>query len=113
MKLDLSWTKDCVLIEHHNNITGVNFMVTSTKLYVPVATLSINDNMKFLENIKQGFKRISWNKHRSEIKTQPKNENLDYLIDPSFRNLIDCLFFHSKMVMMILKEIHLIYITCH
>ena len=38
-------------------------MITSTKLYVPVVTLSINDNIKFLEKIKQGFKRtISWNK---------------------------------------------------
>ena len=52
----------------NNHITGVSFIITSTKLYVPVFTLSINDNIKFLENIKQGFKRtISWNKYRSEI----------------------------------------------
>ena len=77
VELDLSWTKDCVLIEHCNNITGVNFMITSTKLYVPVVALSKND-MKFLVNIKQGFKRtISWNKYRSEITTQTKNNNLD------------------------------------
>ena len=31
-------------------------MTTSTKLYAPVVTLSINDNIKSLENIKQGFK---------------------------------------------------------
>ena len=44
--------------------------------------------MKFLENIKKGFKRpISWNKYRSEITTQPKNNNLYYLIDPTFRNV--------------------------
>ena len=49
---------------------------------------SINDNVKFLENIKQGFKRtISWNKYRSKITTQPNNNNLDYLIDPAFRNI--------------------------
>ena len=61
--------KDSVLIEYHNNIKGVNFMITSTKLYVSVVTLSINDNIKFLENIKQGLKRtFSWNKYRSEIK---------------------------------------------
>ena len=48
----------------------------------------MNDNIKFLENIKQGFKRtISWNKCRSEITTQPKNNNLDNLIDPTFRNI--------------------------
>ena len=36
----------------------------------PVVTLSINDNIKFLENVKQVIKRaISWNKYRSEITT--------------------------------------------
>ena len=70
------------MIEQHNNTTGVNFVITSTKLYVPVVTLSINDNIKFLENIKQGFKRtIYWNKQHK------KNNNLDYLIDPTFRNI--------------------------
>ena len=50
--------------------------------------MSINGNIKILENIKQGFKiTISWNKYRSEITTQPKNNNLDYLIDPTFRNI--------------------------
>ena len=45
------------MIEQNNNITGVNFMITSTNLYVLVVTLSFNDNIKFLENIKQGFNR--------------------------------------------------------
>ena len=86
IELDLSWTKDCVLIEQNNNITDLNFVITSTKLYVPVVALSIN--FKFLENIKQGSKRtISWNKYRSEITTQAKNNNLDYLIDQKFRNI--------------------------
>ena len=88
IELEISWTKDCVLIQYHNNITGTNFMITSTKLYVPVVTLSINDNIKFLENIKQGFKRtISRNKYRPEITTQTKTKNLDYSIDPTFRNI--------------------------
>ena len=35
--------------------------------------LSVNDNIKFLENIKQGLKRtISWNKYISEITTHKK-----------------------------------------
>ena len=88
IELDLSSTKDSVLIEHHNNITGPTFKINNAKLYFPVVTLSINDNIKFLENIKQGFKKtISWNKYRSEITTQPKNENLDYLIDPTFSDI--------------------------
>ena len=53
-----------------------------------VVTLTINDNIKFLENMRQRFKiTIYWNKYRSEIAIQRKNNNLDYLIDPSFRNI--------------------------
>ena len=38
--------------------------------------------------MKQVFKRIiSWNKYRPEITTQPKTNNLDYIIDPKFRNI--------------------------
>ena len=35
-----------------NNITGIGFKITGTKLYVAVVTLSINDKIKFLENLK-------------------------------------------------------------
>ena len=74
--------------------------------------MSINDNIKFVENIKQGFKKtISWNKYRSEITTQSKDNNLDYLIDPHLGALTDCLYFHSRMVMMIQREILLMSIT--
>ena len=46
--------------------------------------MSINNNIKCLENIKQRFKRTtSRNKYRSEITTQSKSNNLDYLIDPT------------------------------
>ena len=62
-------------------------MLIQVDLNALVFTFSINHNAKFLENIKQGFKRtITWNKYRSEKTTQPKN-NLDYLIDPAFRNI--------------------------
>ena len=61
----------------------MHFIITSIKLYVPFVTLH-----KFLENRKQGFKRkIYWNKYRSEITTQTKNNNLDYLINPTFTNI--------------------------
>ena len=50
--------------------------------------MPINYNIKFLENIKQAFEKAnSWNKHRSEITTQTKNNNLDYLIHPKFRSI--------------------------
>ena len=87
-ELDLKWTRNCVLIEQYDHMISVSCTITSTKPYVSVVTLSVNDNIKFLENIKQGFKRtISWNKYRSEITTQPNNSNLDYLIDPTLWNI--------------------------
>ena len=68
--------------------TGGTFQINNTKLYVSVVSLSINDNIIFLGNTKQGFKTtISRNKYRSEIITQQKNNNLDYLIDPPFRSI--------------------------
>ena len=66
---------DPVVYEVATAITGSEFQINDVKLYVPVVTLSINDNIKFLENIKQGFKKaISWNKYRSEITTHTKKQ---------------------------------------
>ena len=68
--------------------TGATFQINKAKLYVPVVNFSINDNIKVLENIKQGFKRtISRSKQRSETTTQPKSNNSDYLTDATFRNI--------------------------
>ena len=50
---DLSWTIDCVLIEHHNNITEPNFMITSTTLYAPLVTLSINDDIQIARKYRE------------------------------------------------------------
>ena len=68
--------------------TEAKFRMNNPKIFVPVVALSINANMKFFEKIKQGIKRtISWNKCRSDITTETKNNNLDYLVDPAFRNI--------------------------
>ena len=40
------------------------FKINSAKLYLAVTTFSIHDNIKFLENLKQGFKKtIFWDKY--------------------------------------------------
>ena len=66
----------------------LNFKITYTKLYVPVVTLSKENDIKLLEQLKSGFlkKTIKWNKYRSQMTIQPKN-NLNYLIDPIFTNV--------------------------
>ena len=54
------------------------FQINNIKLYVPDVAFCINDNIKFLENLKPGFKRtISSNKYGSDITTQSKISNLD------------------------------------
>ena len=57
-------------------------------MYVPVVTLSAENDNKLLEQLKTGFKRtIKWNKYRSEMSNQTKNNNLNYLIDLTFTNV--------------------------
>ena len=63
-------------------------MVTNTKRYVPAVTLSISNIITFLEHSNQRFNTtISWIKYRTEITTQPKNNNLDYMIYSAFSNI--------------------------
>ena len=57
-------------------------------MYVPVVTLSKENYIKRLEQLKSGFKRtIKWDKNRSQMTIQSHNNNLDYLIDPAFTNV--------------------------
>ena len=68
-----------------DNPTNATFKITDTKLYVPVVTLSTENDKKLLEQLRAGFKRtIKWNKYRSEMTNQTKNKNLNYLISPTF-----------------------------
>ena len=66
----------------------LTFEITDKKLHVPVITLSKENDIKLLEQLKTGFKRtIKWNKYRSQMTIQPKNNNLNYLINPAFTNV--------------------------
>ena len=67
VNLQLTWSRDCVI----TNSTGEGkFAITETKLYVPVVTLSTQDNAKLLQQLKSDFKRtINQNKYESSIKT--------------------------------------------
>ena len=57
-------------------------------MYVPAVTLSKEGDIKLLEQLKSGFKRtIKCNKYRSQMTIQPQNNNLYYLIDPTFMNV--------------------------
>ena len=67
---------------------AATFAITNTKHYVPVVTLSTQDNTKFLQQLKSGFKRvINWNKYLSKPELLVRNPNLNHLIEPSFQGV--------------------------
>ena len=60
VNLILTWSRDCVFTD---SAGAGKYAITETKLYVPVVTLSTQDNAKLLQQLKSGFKRaINWNK---------------------------------------------------
>ena len=85
LNFELTWSGDCVI----TNSTGEGkFAITEAKIYVPVVTLSTQDNAKLLQKLKSGFKRtINWNKYESSVKTFVQNRYLNYLINPSFQGV--------------------------
>ena len=100
--LTLTWSQNCVLINITTQTaraaqgdnpakpaidapTNATFQITDTKLYVPVITLLTENDKRLLEQLRTGFKRtIKLNKYRLEMTNQIKNNNLNYLIDPTF-----------------------------
>ena len=82
----LTWSKNCVLVNMTEDAlvdpailapTELKFEITDTKLYVPVVTLSKQNDTTLLEQLKAGFKKtLKWNKYRSQMTIQPKNNNL-------------------------------------
>ena len=87
ISLDLNWSENCFRVANNANQDTI-FSITDAKLYVPVVTLSTQDNKKLLEQLKYGFKRtINWNKYRTKVSKEKQNQYLDFLIDPSFQGV--------------------------
>ena len=79
VNLILTWSTDCVIIytDVANQITA--FAITEINLHVSVVTLSTQDNVKLLAQLKSGFKRtIGWNKYLSKPELLTQNPNLNY-----------------------------------
>ena len=84
----LTWSANCVII--YTNVANQipTFTITETNLYVPVVTLSTQDNAKLLPQLKSDFKRtISWNKYLSKPELLPQNPNLNHLVEPNFQGV--------------------------
>ena len=93
----MTWSRDCII----TNLTGAGkFKITETKLYVPVVTLSTQDNAKLLQQLKSGFKRtINWNKYESNIKIFAQNRYLNHLINLRFQEANRIFYYLLKMEM--------------
>ena len=88
VNLILTWSSTCVLISTSTLNQNVTFAITDTKLDVPVVTLSTQENTKFLQQFKSGFKRvINWNKYLSKPELLAQNPNLNHLVEPSFQGV--------------------------
>ena len=67
--LILTWSKDITFVITNSTGQG-KLKITDVKLYVPVVTLSNQDNAKLLQQLKSGFKiTINWNRYQSQSKT--------------------------------------------
>ena len=101
--LELTWHKDC-MVSSANAAAGqvVSFMITNTKLYVPVVTLSTEDNTNLTKQLSEGFKRsIYWNQY--VFKPFPETPHkklvlLDLLLMQFFKVLTDYLFLFLKIL---------------
>ena len=79
--LFLTWSSTCVLVA-----TGIQKI--DTNLYVPVVALSTQENTKFFQQLKSGFKRvINWNKYLSKPELLAQNPNLNHLVETSFQGV--------------------------
>ena len=83
--LMLTCSSTCVI----TNSTGAGSLaIPDTKLYVPVVTLSTQNNATLLEQLQSGFKSvINWNKYLSKPELLAQNPNLNHLVEPSFQGV--------------------------
>ena len=87
IKLNLTWKKECVLSTAADDAV---FIISDTKLYVPVVTLSKEDNKDFIEQQNKGFQRsIYWNEYKTKEQTENADANaVKYInLDPSFQGV--------------------------
>ena len=75
-----TWSTNFVIV--YTNVANQGRTFAETNLYVPVVTLSIQDNAKLLPQLKSGFKRqISWNKYLLKPALLAQDTNLNPLVE--------------------------------
>ena len=58
INLILTWSANCAIVSTNNVNQNATFAITNTKIYVPIMTLSTQENAKLLQQLKSGFKRV-------------------------------------------------------
>ena len=93
VELSLKWTENCVLTTAANANKAI-FEITDAKLYVPIVTLSIEDNAKLSKLLGEGFKRsIYWNKYKVidnravDIAANNEEKYIRKLLDSSYQGV--------------------------
>ena len=102
VELSLKWYERCLLTVANT----ATFKITDAKLYVPIVTLSAEDNVKLSKLLGEGFKRsIYWNKYKVIAnKTYNANQYIENCLIQVIKELKDCLF----LLMIMLMESYLI-----
>ena len=86
VELLLTWDPNCILSKLVGNST---FIITDPKRYVPVVTLSTEDNAKLSKSVTEGFKRlVYWNNYKIiPSKRYNGNDNIRELLDSSYQGV--------------------------
>ena len=88
VELILTWSADCVIIYTDVANQVPTFTITETNLYVPVVTLSTQDNSKLFPQLKSGFKITTcWNKYLAKPELLAQKANLSHLTEPSLQGV--------------------------
>ena len=82
----MSWDPNCVL---SNLVQVETFAIIDVKLYLPIVTLSTEDNAKLSKILIEGFKRpVYWNKYKIiPNKTYKENDYIREVLDSSYERV--------------------------
>ena len=82
----LTWSVNCFIIANLPKNQVPTFETTDTKLYVLFVSLSTQDDVKLLQQLKPSFKRIiNYNNYQLKARILTQNQYLDYKINPHFQ----------------------------
>ena len=57
ISLQLKWSKNCILVARTVANQNPTFQINDTKFYVPIVTLSTQENIKLLKLLKSDLKK--------------------------------------------------------